>query len=96
MEQLFGAPVLEAYGMTEARIRWPRSAAAAGRKPGSVGPEPGSIGMDDAGNLSLPANAEVVIQPQRGFGTRQSEANAKSFTNGGSALAIRISIPSAT
>ena len=66
MERVFGVPVLEAYGMTEASHQMasnPRPPAA--RKAGSVGPGTGvEIGiMDEAGNL-LPTGqrGEVVIQ----------------------------------
>ncbi len=88
MEEVFGAPVLEAYGMTEASHQMasnPQPPAA--RKPGSVGRGTGiQIGiMDDAGNL-LPPNTpgEVVIKgPNVVSGYENNpEANAKSFTNG--------------
>ena len=88
MERVFGVPVLEAYGMTEASHQMcsnpqpPRE-----RKPGSVGPGTGvnvSI-MDEAGN-HLPAGTrgEVVIQgPNVVSGYENNpEANAKSFTSG--------------
>jgi len=66
MEQVFGAPVLEAYGMTEASHQMasnPRPPAS--RKPGSVGPGTGvKIGiMDGNGNLlAAGERGEVVIQ----------------------------------
>jgi acyl-CoA synthetase (AMP-forming)/AMP-acid ligase II len=88
MEQVFGAPVLEAYGMTEASHQMasnPQPPAV--RKPGSVGPGTGvqiAI-MDDAGNL-LPQGerGEVVIKgPNVVSGYENNpEANAKSFTHG--------------
>jgi acyl-CoA synthetase (AMP-forming)/AMP-acid ligase II len=88
MESAFGAPVLEAYGMTEASHQMasnplPPSA----RKFGTVGTATGiEIGaMSDTGEL-LPAGSqgEVVI---RGASVIQAyennpEANAKSFVNG--------------
>ncbi|MBZ5607367.1 MAG: acyl--CoA ligase [Acidobacteriia bacterium] len=88
MEQVFGAPVLEAYGMTEASHQMcsnPRPPAA--RKPGSVGPGTGvKVGiMDDLGNLLAQGErGEVVIQgPNVVDGYENNpEANAKSFTNG--------------
>ena len=88
MEQIFGAPVLEAYGMTEASHQMasnPQPPAA--RKPGSVGPGTGvRIGiMDDLGNLLAQGErGEVVIQgPNVVDGYENNpEANAKSFTNG--------------
>jgi len=88
MERVFGVPVLEAYGMTEASHQMssnPQPPAA--RKPGSVGQGTGvGIGiMDEAGNL-LPTGqpGEVVIQgPNVVAGYENNpEANLKSFTNG--------------
>lgn len=88
MEQVFGAPVLEAYGMTEASHQMcsnPRPPAA--RKPGSVGPGTGvkvSI-MDAAGqHLAGGQRGEVVIQgPNVVAGYENNpEANASSFTDG--------------
>jgi oxalate---CoA ligase len=88
MEEVFGAPVLEAYGMTEASHQMasnpqlPRS-----HKAGSVGPATGiEIGiMDPTGNL-LPQGerGEVVIKgPNVVDGYENNpEANASSFTNG--------------
>jgi acyl-CoA synthetase (AMP-forming)/AMP-acid ligase II len=88
MESVFGAPVLEAYGMTEASHQMasnPRPPAA--RKPGSVGPGTGvKIGiMDGKGNLLASGErGEVVIQgPNVVDGYENNpEANAASFTNG--------------
>src|SRR6202790_5349505 len=66
MEQVFGAPVLEAYGMTEASHQMssnPQPPHA--RKPGSVGPGTGvKIGiLDDAGNeLAAGERGEVSIK----------------------------------
>lgn len=88
MESVFGAPVLEAYGMTEASHQMcsnPRPPAE--RKPGSVGPGTGvrvSI-MDSKGNhLPQGERGEVVIQgPNVVDGYENNpEANAASFTNG--------------
>ena len=88
MEQVFGAPVLEAYGMTEASHQMssnPQPPAA--RKPGSVGPGTGvriSI-MDSKGNhLASGDRGEVVIQgPNVVSGYENNpEANATSFTDG--------------
>jgi acyl-CoA synthetase (AMP-forming)/AMP-acid ligase II len=88
METVFGVPVLEAYGMTEASHQMasnplpPHS-----RKPGSVGIATGiDVGiMDLEGNLQ-PAGApgEVVIRGAsvvKGY-ENNPEANATSFTNG--------------
>ena len=88
MEQSFGAPVLEAYGMTEASHQMcSNPQPPAPRKPGSVGPGTGvrvSI-MDAAGShLGTEQRGEVVIQgPNVVAGYENNpEANAKSFTNG--------------
>jgi acyl-CoA synthetase (AMP-forming)/AMP-acid ligase II len=88
METLFGAPVLEAYGMTEASHQMssnPRPPMA--RKPGSVGPGTGvEIGiMSDASQLLANGErGEVVIKgPNVVSGYENNpEANAKSFVNG--------------
>ena len=88
MEQVFGAPVLEAYGMTEASHQMcsnPQPPAA--RKPGSVGPGTGvGVGLMDAEGklLETGERGEVVIQgPNVVAGYENNpEANAKSFTNG--------------
>jgi acyl-CoA synthetase (AMP-forming)/AMP-acid ligase II len=88
MEQTFGAPVLEAYGMTEASHQMasnPQPPNA--RKPGSVGPGTGvQIGiMDDAGKLlAAGERGEVVIKgPNVVSGYENNpEANAKSYTDG--------------
>jgi acyl-CoA synthetase (AMP-forming)/AMP-acid ligase II len=88
LERVFGAPVLEAYGMTEASHQMasnPQPPAA--RKPGSVGPGTGvKIGiMDDSGRLlDAGERGEVVIQgPNVVAGYENNpEANAKSFTKG--------------
>jgi len=88
MERVFGVPVLEAYGMTEASHQMSSNPQPpAQRKPGSVGPGTGvSIGiMDDAGKLlGVGERGEVVIQgPNVVSGYENNpEANAKSFTNG--------------
>jgi acyl-CoA synthetase (AMP-forming)/AMP-acid ligase II len=88
MERVFGAPVLEAYGMTEASHQMasnPQPPHA--RKPGSVGRGTGlKIGiMDDSGNLLKSGErGEVTIQgPNVVSGYENNpEANAKSYTNG--------------
>jgi len=88
MERVFGVPVLEAYGMTEASHQMssnPQPPSA--RKPGSVGPGTGvQIGiMDEAFNL-LPTGqrGEVVIQgPNVVSGYENNpDANATSFVKG--------------
>lgn len=88
LEAAFGAPVLEAYGMTEAAHQMasnplpPQS-----RKPGSVGPGTGvRISIMDAEGAHLPmgTQGEVVIQgPNVITGYENNpEANATSFTGG--------------
>jgi acyl-CoA synthetase (AMP-forming)/AMP-acid ligase II len=88
LENAFGVPVLEAYGMTEASHQMcsnplPPKA----RKPGHVGPGTGvKIGiMDAAGNLLSSGTAgEVVIQGPNVIDGYENnpEANKTSFTNG--------------
>jgi acyl-CoA synthetase (AMP-forming)/AMP-acid ligase II len=88
LEQAFGAPVLEAYGMTEAAHQLASNPLPPDdRRAGSVGRGTDvQIGiMDDAGSL-LPAgqHGEVVIKgPNVITGYENNpEANAKSFTSG--------------
>jgi acyl-CoA synthetase (AMP-forming)/AMP-acid ligase II len=89
LESAFGAPVLEAYGMTEAAHQMASNPLPpAARKPGSVGPNTGTttIGiMDGAGNLlKAGERGEVVIRGAnviRGY-ENNPEANASSFTDG--------------
>lgn len=88
LEQVFQAPVIESYGMTEASHQMasnplpPRQ-----RKPGSVGVASGPDVqiMDEHGNLlSTGEVGEVVIQGDnvtRGY-ENNSKANATAFTNG--------------
>jgi acyl-CoA synthetase (AMP-forming)/AMP-acid ligase II len=88
LEAAFGAPVLEAYGMTEASHQMcsnplPPDA----RKPGSVGPGTGvkiSV-MDAKGKHLAPGErGEVVIQGPNVVSEYENnpEANAASFTDG--------------
>ena len=89
LEAAFGAPVLEAYGMTEAAHQMASNPLPPlARKAGSVGPNTGTteIGiMDAAGNLlEAGERGEVVIRGAnviRGY-ENNPEANASSFTNG--------------
>lgn len=88
MESAFGAPVLEAYGMTEAAHQMASNPLPPGdRKPGSVGAGTGvRVGiMDKDGNLlGIGEHGEVVIQGANvitGY-ENNPEANATSFTNG--------------
>jgi len=88
LETAFGAPVLEAYGMTEAAHQMASNPLPPDeRRAGSVGRGTDvQIGiMDDEGNLLAPGKAgEVVIKgPNVITGYENNpEANAKSFTNG--------------
>ena len=88
LESRFGAPVLEAYGMTEASHQMASNLLPPGaRKPGTVGVGTGvEIGiMDDGGALLSPDGmGEVVIKgPNVTLGYHNNpEANAESFTNG--------------
>jgi acyl-CoA synthetase (AMP-forming)/AMP-acid ligase II len=88
LEARFGAPVLEAYGMTEASHQMASNPLPPGdRRPGTVGMGTGiQIGvMDDAGSL-VPANdqGEVVIQGPSVIDAyaNNPDANLKSFTGG--------------
>ncbi len=88
LEEQFGAPVLEAYGMTEAAHQMASNPLPpADRKAGSVGPGTGvevAI-MDGEGTLLKPgAKGEVVIKGENvitGY-ENNPDANATSFTNG--------------
>src|SRR5438132_1353853 len=88
LEAAFGAPVLEAYGMTEAAHQMASNPLPPGeRKPGSVGPGTDvriSI-MDASGkHLKQDERGEVVIQGPnvtRGY-ENNPEANASCFTDG--------------
>ncbi|MGH7161746.1 MAG: AMP-binding enzyme, partial [Acetobacteraceae bacterium] len=88
LEDVFGAPVVEAYGMTEAAHQMcsnplpPKR-----RKPGSVGPAAGpEVAIMDADGHLLAAGAagEVVIRgPDVTAGYADNpEANARAFTHG--------------
>ncbi|MGE3511651.1 MAG: acyl--CoA ligase [Vicinamibacterales bacterium] len=89
IETAFGAPVLEAYGMTEAAHQMASNPLPpAAHKPGSVGRGTGTTEiaiMDGAGTL-LPQGqrGEVVIRGANVIGGYENnpEANAASFTNG--------------
>jgi acyl-CoA synthetase (AMP-forming)/AMP-acid ligase II len=88
LEAAFGAPVLEAYGMTEAAHQMASNPLPPGpRKPGSVGPGTGvriSIMDEEGRHLAPNQRGEVVIQgPNVITGYENNpEANAKSFTDG--------------
>ena len=88
MEERFGVPVLEAYGMTEAAHQMASNPLPPGdRLPGTVGPGTGvDIGvMDEAGALLAQGErGEVVIRGPNVIRAYESnpEANASSFTDG--------------
>ena len=88
LEEKFGVPVVEAYGMTEAAHQMSSNPLPPGnRLPGAVGPGTGvEIGiMDEEGTLLLTGErGEVVIKGANvitGY-ENNPEANASSFTNG--------------
>ena len=88
LERVFNAPVIEAYGMTEAAHQMASNPLPpAERKAGSVGLAAGSqvAIMDGSGNLLPPGETgEIVIQGEnvfQGYENNQ-EANADAFTNG--------------
>lgn len=88
LETLFGAPALEAYGMTEASHQMASNPLPPGvRKPGSVGVGTGvKISIMDADGHHLPAGTagEVVIQGPNVIDGYENnpEANATSFVDG--------------
>ena len=88
MEERFGAPVLEAYGMTEAAHQMASNPLPPGsRKAGSVGQGTGvSIAiLNDAGDLLSPGEiGEVSIKGDNVFGGYEGnpKANAEAFTSG--------------
>ena len=88
LESRFGAPVLEAYGMTEASHQMSSNLLPPGiRTPGTVGQGTGvDIGIMDEGGGLLPVGArgEVVIRGPnvtRGYHNNPT-ANDEAFTNG--------------
>jgi len=87
LEATFHAPVIEAYGMTEASHQMASNPLRGVRKPGSVGLAAGPEVeiMDKAGNI-LPAGeiGEIVIRGDNvtpGY-ENNAKANAEAFTNG--------------
>lgn len=88
LEDAFGAPVVEAYGMTEAAHQMTSNPLPPGeRRPGSVGVGSSvKVSIMDADGRHLPAGeaGEVVIQGPNVTGGYENnpEANAASFTDG--------------
>jgi acyl-CoA synthetase (AMP-forming)/AMP-acid ligase II len=87
LEQVFSAPLVESYGMTEASHQMCSNPLAGPRKPGSVGLPAGPevAVMDDDGALLPPGEiGEVVIRgPNVTAGYEANpEANAKAYTKG--------------
>jgi acyl-CoA synthetase (AMP-forming)/AMP-acid ligase II len=87
LEAVFGCPLVESYGMTEASHQMASNPLAGPRKPGSVGRAAGPevAIMDDDGSI-LPQGeiGEVVIRGPNVTGGYEAnpDANAKAFTNG--------------
>jgi acyl-CoA synthetase (AMP-forming)/AMP-acid ligase II len=87
LEAAFGAPVVEAYGMTEAAHQMTSNPLAGKRIPGSVGVKAGpEVAIMDATGALLPAGAtgEIVIRGVNvtsGYENNPS-ANRDAFTNG--------------
>jgi acyl-CoA synthetase (AMP-forming)/AMP-acid ligase II len=88
LERVFGAPVVEAYGMTEAAHQMACNPLPPGvRKPGAVGLPAGPevAIMDEAGALAAPgAVGEIVIRGDNvtpGY-ENNPKANAEAFTDG--------------
>ena len=87
LEAVFHAPVIEAYGMTEAAHQMASNPLRGVRKPGSVGLAAGPeiAVMDEAGRLLGPGVAgEVVIRGDNVTGgyENNAKANAEAFVNG--------------
>ena len=88
LEETFGCPVIEAYGMTEAAHQMASNPLPPGaRKPGSVGPAAGpdvAIMSEDGRLLGTGEVGEIVIRgPNVTLGYRSNpKANAENFTEG--------------
>ena len=88
LEAVFGVPVVEAYGMTEAAHQMASNPLPPGvRKPGTVGlaAGPAVAIMDDRGALLPPGTGgEIVVRGPNIFGgyEHRPEANAAGFTDG--------------
>ena len=88
LEKLFGCPMIESYGMTEASHQMASNPLPpAARKPGSVGPAAGPevAIMDEDGNLlDAEETGEIVIRGSNVAAAYENnpDANAKAFTDG--------------
>src|SRR5262245_32941813 len=87
LEEVFDAPVIEAYGMTEAAHQIASNALAGTRKPGSVGPSGGpeiAIFDPSANVLAAGEAGEIVIRGANvtaGY-VDNADANAAAFVDG--------------
>ncbi len=88
LEETFGVPVIEAYGMTEASHQMASNQLPPGkRKAGTVGPSGGpeiAILDDDGNELPRGETGEIVIRGPNVFSGYENNpsANATAFTNG--------------
>ena len=88
LEDVFGCPVIEAYGMTEASHQMASNPLPdAARKPGSVGIAAGpevAIMSEDGVILNARETGEIVIRGENVFSGYESNpaANAEAFTDG--------------
>jgi acyl-CoA synthetase (AMP-forming)/AMP-acid ligase II len=88
LETTFGAPLIEAYGMTEAAHQMTSNPLPPGkRKPGTVGVAAGpEVGIMDAGGILLApgATGEIVIRGPNVIAGYENNpgANAEAFSNG--------------
>ena len=88
LESVFGAPVIESYGMTEASHQMTSNPLPPGpRKPGTVGPGAGPEVrvVDDRGNpVSRGTPGEIVIRGESVMGGYENnpKANAEAFVQG--------------